>query len=296
MDIRRLEAFRAVVSNNSVTKAAQVLGVSQPAVSAQLARLEDEIGFSLFERRGGRLAMTAEGRQFHDATEHALQMIDQLDGVARSIRDGAAGRIVVASHPSASTSMLPPIAAAFLRDRPGTQIKMINRSSEEVRSFFPAASIDIGIAEMPIDISGVHVRRYSLPCVAILPADHRLSQKKELSAKDLSGEPFLAMPPERLISHRVRAAFVDGESEYNPIAEVDFFSSIAAMVAAGHGVSVVDRWTAEMFQPVGLVPKPFLPAIPYEIGVFTSSDRPVSALATSFLSCIHDQFTRTKDT
>lgn len=295
MDFRRLEAFRAVVSNNSVTKAAEVLGVSQPAVSTQISRLEEVVGFRLFERRNGRLVLTPEGHAFHDATAHALQMIDQLDENARAIRDGVSGRVVIASHPGASTAILPGIATKFLRERPRVQLKMINRTSEEVRSFFPAASIDIGIAELPVDINGVDVTRYSLPCVAILPAGHRLAERDTIRPEDLSGEPFLTMPPERLISHRVREAFADSASNYVPVAEVDFFSTIAGMVAAGHGTSIVDQWTAKMFLPLGVVARPFLPMIPYEIGVFTSSARPVSILAKAFLALVDEELTNKKD-
>ena len=77
MDLRLLEAFRAVVSNHSVTRAARVLGLTQPAVSAQLARLEAAVGFQLFLRSGGRLSLTREGEEFHREVMHALGMYER---------------------------------------------------------------------------------------------------------------------------------------------------------------------------------------------------------------------------
>ncbi|WP_213773725.1 LysR family transcriptional regulator [Bradyrhizobium sp. dw_78] len=286
MDIKLLDAFRTVVSNNSVTKAAEVLGVTQPAVSAQISRLEASIGFSLFARNGGRLTLTVEGQQFYTEVIHALGQLQRLDRIAEGIREGKSGRLVVASHPSASISFLPVMTAKFLRDNPDAHIRMINRTSEEVRSFFPAASIDIGIAELPVDIGGVHVQKYAHECIAIVPNNHPASAKSVLTSADLSEEPFIAMPPERMISHRIREAFAQEGATLNAIAEVDFFSSICAMVAAGYGVSIVDAWSARMFKGLGLETRPFRPAIPYEIGVITSSERPLSRLAQAFLALI----------
>lgn len=292
MDFKLLEAFHTVVTNSSITKAAEILGVTQPAVSAQVARLEASLGFSLFARNGGRLNLTNEGRQFHAQVVHALDMFQRLDRVAETIRDGESGTLVIASHPSASISLIPPLMARFRKDYPETRIRMINRTSEEVRSFFPAASIDIGIAELPTDIAGVDVRKYKLDCVAILPKGHPLAEKAVVTPTDLSGEPFLAMPSERSISHRIREAFSVEGATFNSIGEVDFFSSICAMVAEGGGVSIVDSWSARMFGKMGLEIRPFEPTITYEIGVITSSEWPLSRLAQAFLSLIDSTLTK----
>ncbi len=292
MDLRLLEAFRLVVSNRSVTRAAEVLGVTQPAVSAQMARLEASAGFPLFVRTKGRLALTQEGASFHREVMHALDQVERLDRIAESIRLGQAGRLVVASHPSASISLLPPLVARLTVALPDVSVKMINRTSEEVRALFPAATIDIGIAELPIDIAGVDVRRYHLDCVAIVPKGHALARLEAIGPADLSGEPFLSMPSERLIHHRIRAAFSDAGAYLNSVAEVDFFSSICAVVASGGGVSIVDRWSAEMFAPLGFEVRPFYPAIPYEIGVLVSSDREPTKLARDFLNLIHETLSR----
>jgi DNA-binding transcriptional LysR family regulator len=288
MDFKLLEAFHFVVSNSSITKAAEILGVTQPAVSAQIARLEASIGFNLFARNGGRLSLTAEGQQFHAQVVHALGMFQRLDRVAEGIRDGTSGRLVIASHPSASISLIPVLMARFRKDNPETRIRLINRTSEEVRSFFPAASIDIGIAELPTDIAGVELRKYALKCVAVLPDGHPASAKSKITPADLSGEPFLAMPSERAISHRIREAFAAEGATLNSIGEVDFFSSICAMVAEGGGVSIVDTWSARMFGKMGMQVRPFEPAIPYEIGVITSSEWPLSRTAQAFLSLIDE--------
>ena len=96
MDVRLLEAFRAVVDHRSVTAAAAAMGITQPAVSAQIARLEHELGFALFDRSNGRLKPTPEGTLFYAEAGRVLTGIDRLAQAAEQIRTAQVGRLVVA--------------------------------------------------------------------------------------------------------------------------------------------------------------------------------------------------------
>src|SRR6185295_5361368 len=98
MDVKLLEAFRAVVDNRSVTAAAQAMGITQPAVSGQIAKLEESIGFPLFER-------TAEGMLFYAEATRVLGEVDRLAATTAQIREGQSGRLVIASHPAAAISL-----------------------------------------------------------------------------------------------------------------------------------------------------------------------------------------------
>ena len=111
MDVKLLEAFRAVVDHRSVTAAATAMGVTQPAVSTQIARLEDTVGFSLFDRASGRLKPTAEGLLFYAEASRVLGEVDRLATATAQIREGQSGRLVIASHPSAAISLLPGLVA-----------------------------------------------------------------------------------------------------------------------------------------------------------------------------------------
>src|SRR5258706_8645511 len=122
MDIRLLEAFRAVVDFGSVTHGGASLGVTQPAVSAQIARLESELGFSLFTRAGNRLRPTADAIAFRAEVDRTLDRIDDLGRAAEHIRQGQVGSLMVASHPMAGVSLLPPVIAVFARQRPNVRV------------------------------------------------------------------------------------------------------------------------------------------------------------------------------
>jgi DNA-binding transcriptional LysR family regulator len=197
MDLRLLEAFRAVVDHRSVTNAAAVLGVTQPAVSAQIARLEQELGFSLFDRGAGRLKPTPEGVLFYAEASKALTGIDRLTQAAEHIRTAQTGRLIIASHPSAAISLLPGLVSTFLAERPGVLVRLLSRSSDVISRLLPTESYDIGIAELPVDETAVRLTRYRMRCVAILPAMHALSARKVLTSALLSGHP--ALPPARIL-------------------------------------------------------------------------------------------------
>lgn len=286
MDIRLLESYRAVMDTQSVTRAAGLLGVTQPAVSAHISRLEAEIGFALFERTGGRLKPTVEGRRFYGEVRNALGTFDRLGQVAASIRSGGTESLVVASHPSASISILPAVVAQLLARRPDARIRMINRTSEEVRAIFEAGLPDIGIAEWPLHVPGGELTRYEVDCVAVLPAGHPAAAHRAVTPALLATAPFIAMPGTRLIGHRIRCAFNDAGVQYAPVAESEYFSTICAMVAAGCGVSVVDRWSAETFRASGVEVRAFEPGIRYEIGVVRRAGPAPSPLASDLLQLL----------
>jgi DNA-binding transcriptional LysR family regulator len=286
MDIRLLEAFRAVMDTQSVTRAADILGVTQPAVSAQIARLEAQVGFALFARVGGRLKPTAEGRRFFGEVRNALGLIDRLGEVAEAIRGGAAESVVVATHPAASLALMPGVTAELLARRPDARVRMINRTSEEVRAIFESGAADLAVAEWPVHLPGLDLRRYEIPCVAVLPENHALAGAETVSVESLSGAPFVAMPQTRLIGHRIREAFVERGAAFEPVAESEYFSTICGLVAAGCGVSVVDALSARAFARFGLAVRRFAPAIRYEIAAFRRAGPAPGPLAEDLLMLI----------
>lgn len=286
VDVKLLEAFRAVMDNQSVTGAARMLGLTQPAVSAQIARLEAQVGFELFERTGGRLKATERGRRFYREIRTVLGSIDRLTDVARNIRSGETETLVVASHPGASIALLPGIVTRLLASRPEARIRMINRTSEEVCAIFEAGGADVAVAEWPIHLQGVELQRYALEAVAILPEDHPLAARDVLTAADLSTEPFLAMSDARLPGHRLRGVFGDADARFAPVVESEYFSTLCLMVATGAGVSVVDPLSARSLAPLGLAVRRFTPALAYEIGVFRRGSVAPTPLSDALLEAI----------
>jgi DNA-binding transcriptional LysR family regulator len=286
MDVRLLEAFRAVVDHRSVTAAAGAMGVTQPAVSTQIARLEETIGFALFERSGGRLKPTPEGLLFYAEATRVLGEVDRLETAAAQIREGEAGRLTIASHPWAAISLLPRLVADFVAARPGVSVRLISRHSDVVSQLLPNESFDIGIAELPIDETAVKVARFQMRCVVVLPPRHPLAARKLLTPELLSGQPMVAPARSLQLPPKLIAAFASAGAQLNTVVEAEFIASLCGLVAAGTGWALVDPLSADGFGNLGLVAQPFEPAILYEIGVFHRRDREPSMLAAAFLEML----------
>lgn len=283
IDPRLLEAFRTVLDSGSITQAAASLGLTQPAVSAQIARLEADVGFALFVRSGNRVRPTAEAMAFREEAEQTLTKINDLSRVAEQIRTGEVGSLTIASHPMAGVTLLPPVVAAFTKQRPNIKVELFVRNSDVVRGMFPSRTYDIGIAEPPVDPSGLTITRYRMDCVAIMPRNDALAAYEVITPGLLSGRPFVSMSRLWTAYHLVEKVFADAQARLNVVASSELFAAICALVASGVGVSIVDRASALQFQSAGLEIRPFRPAILYDIAVFHAADPNLSTIARSFL-------------
>ena len=289
MDVRLLEAFRAVVDHRSVTHAAAAMGVTQPAVSAQIARLEQELGFSLFDRSNGRLKPTAEGMLFYAEADKALTGIDRLTEAARQIRTAQSGGSSSPAIRALPSRCCRGWSRPSSRERPGVLVRLLSRNSDVISRLLPTESYDIGIAELPVDEAAVRLTRFRMRCVAILPAGHPLSRQETLSPALLSGHPCVALARTLQTSVRVVKAFAEAGAEWSPVAEAEYFASVCGLVGSGAGWSIVEPLSARAFQHLGFVVRAFEPAIHYEIGVFCARDREPSILAQSFMGVLADK-------
>ena len=289
MDVRLLEAFRAVVDHRSVTNAAAAMGVTQPAVSAQIARLEQELGFSLFDRSNGRLKPTAEGMLFYAEANRALTGIDRLAQAAEQIRD---------RPDRAARDRQPPQRCHLAAAEPGLDLSC--RAPWRCRA--PAVAQLRCNQPAPADRELRHRhsraadRRDRSAAVALsyalrgdTSAAHELAARKVLTPAILSGHSVVA-------PSRTAADFGSGieglrrrRRDWAPIAEAEYFASVCGLVASGAGWSIVDPLSAQTFKHLGLVVRDFEPAIHYEIGVFCAREREPSILAQSFLAMLTDK-------
>ena len=226
------------------------------------------------------------GVLFYAEASKALTGKDRLTLAAEQMRTAHAGRLIIASDPSAATSLLPVLVSVLLADRPGVLVRLRSRNSDGISRLLPTESCDVGIAELPIDETAVRLTRFRTRCVAILPAGHPLSPHRALSPTLLAGHP--AVSPARTLqtSVRVLKTFAGAGAGWTPVVEAEYFASVCARVASGAGWSIVDPLSAQTFRHLGLAVRDFEPAIRYEIGSFYSRDCEPSILAQAFMSML----------
>lgn len=239
--LKQLRAFCHVARLGSVTRAAEALFLSQPAVSLQLGALEKELGVSLFERLGRRLAMTREGEVLYEMARPLIDGIDGLDGEFRQRLKGLdAGELNIAAGSSTILYLLPPLVQAFRERYPEVQLKLHNVTGVDGLARIRADEVDLAVGSMldvPNDID--YAATHSFDPMLIAPLDHPLASKDPLRLEDLS--PYgLILPPKRLTTYRlVDLVFQQRRVPYTVALEVGGWEVIKQYVAMGLGISIV---------------------------------------------------------
>ncbi|MCW8278787.1 LysR family transcriptional regulator [Pseudomonas sp. PCH199] len=281
MRIRQLECFRTLMIHGTMTRAAELLGISQPAVSSTIANLEHETGLTLFVRKGGRLQPTPEARLFFVEAERALEAVEKTNRIAREIRTGKRGHLAIAAYASISISLLPRLMAEFAKDRPGLELKIITRNSQSVRELMTTQQFDLAIAELPLDYPSSNMHVISYECRCMVPPGHPLAELERITPADLDGVPFVSLFKGDPIYQQLAMAFSAHGSAWNVVAETEFFSTACELVSAGMGVGIVDPVISRPFTE-NLVLLPFSPAIKYEVALLLPTQEAPSQLAREF--------------
>lgn len=285
MNLRQLEAFRAVMTAGSITHAAQSMHLSQPAVSKLIADLEHALGFRLFVRsKGSGLTVTPEAEFFFHEVERSFIGVEALKRTASSIRSLATGSLHIASLPALSFSFLPRVIGDFHRRYPGVSIRLYTFSSATVRQWMANQQFDVGLATRAHEISGVSSTTFLRSVGAcVLTPGHRLSERTVIEPEDLRGEPFISLMSGDQTRRRIDRVFEDAGVERKHVVETQYAMTVCGLVMQGVGCSIVNPAAAADFVAQGLVIRPFKPRIEFEYILHTPALRPLSQTALRFI-------------
>ncbi|WP_434990478.1 LysR family transcriptional regulator [Xanthomonas melonis] len=239
--LKPLRAFCQTVRLGSVSRAAEALFVSQPAVTQQLQALERDLGVALFERSGRRLAPSREGQLLYDMV---LPLVENLDGLEASFREKVrgldAGELTIAANSSTILYLLPRIVENFRARHPDVRLTLHNAISADGTDLLREDAVDLAVGSMldvPADLSYAPVYRFEQ--LLITPPDHPLARKASVSLQDLSPFPLI-LPPRRQVTYRlVDLIFQQARVPYTVALEVGGWEVIKQYVAMGMGISIV---------------------------------------------------------
>ncbi len=276
MDVRLIETYQAVMTYGTTSKAAEVLGMSQPAVSKAIMALERSIGFKLFDREKGRMTPSAEGQLFFREVQISLAGLAKLRSAAARIRDYGSGDIRLACLSAFSTNLLPSAIARFRQRNPDVAVSFYVSGSSSIRDMVAANQLDIAIAADEIDTNGVEAHPFAeIQATLAIPPGHHLAEKDVVHPADLDKLPFVALAPEDTTRHEAEAIFQKYRVAPQVIVETAYSTTICAMVLAGLGCGIVDPVTAIGFTERGLVLRPLVPSVSFRtLMLFPNQKRP----------------------
>ncbi|GLU31616.1 LysR substrate-binding domain-containing protein [Trinickia caryophylli] len=284
MKLRQLEAFRAVMLCQTVTRASEMLHISQPATTRLIADLEQSLGFALFERVKGRLHPTVEAQALYEEVQRSLVGLDRIARAADEIRALQRGTLQVAAAPAIALAFLPHAIADYLGTHVEANVSLLVHSSRTVVDMVVGQRCDVGIAILAMNHPSAHGERLiSTRMVCAMPVGHRLCARDTIRPQDLAGERFVAHP--RTLDSRLQidALFAAHGVPVKLQLETQVSQSICAFVEAGAGVSLIDAITAWSYRGRGVVFKPFEPLLVTDFSVLTPSQRPPALLTRSFV-------------
>jgi len=281
--VRQFEAFHAVVETSSVTRAAELLQISQPAVSALVRALEADTGLQLFQRIRRRLVPTQEAHRLYAEVSRLLGAFAHVEHVANEIRSVGVGALRIAALPALGLRMIPEVLALLRRNHPGIDLALAIGTSQTVAELVSFGHADIGFILPVPGLGQLTVRTLArLPAVVVLPRNHRLAASTSLTPEDLQGEQFISLGQEVPSQRLINSLFDDQNVPRTLGVEMQYGATICEMVACGAGVSIVDPVTAWAYAD-RVVTRRITPTVTFQIDVLTRTGQPTSAIVSSLL-------------
>lgn len=286
---RQIEAFRAVMVTGTVTQAANMLYVSQPAVSRMISDLEREIDFKLFIRAKRQLIPTEEGRSLFDEVERAFVGLDQIAKAAESIREFRRDHFRLITIPSLASTVTAELVSCVVQRYPAVSISIEVQPSQRLFQWIASQQCDIGLSTLPPEDAAIESRPVlRAKSVCILPPSHALASKKKIRPKDLEGEAFISFKADSYSRHIVDEVFRAAGVRRKLNIEARTMEAITGLVAAGLGVSVIAPIFHDREFHQDILIRPFEPAIPVELTLLYPAHKPLSRIAEQFIEIVDE--------
>ena len=245
MEMHQLRYVVAVARAGNFSRAAEQCHVSQPSLSQQIKKLEEELGERLFDRMKREAKMTAHGEAF---LPRALKILEEVDVAKREASDAHSllrGRVILGVLPTIAPYLLPAVLVDFVKKFPGVEIAIHEDTTAQLLKLANACEIDFAVASRPIQDPRMEVKDlFAEELRVALPPRHPLTRKRTVRLADLEEEPFIVMKEGHCLGDQV----LNFCEQRNLKARVSFRSAqletIQALVQSGVGISLVPAMAA----------------------------------------------------
>ncbi|HEV3088302.1 MAG TPA: LysR substrate-binding domain-containing protein [Candidatus Elarobacter sp.] len=280
MELRDLRSFVAVAQHRNFSRAAEQLHVSQPALSEQIRKLEDELGAPLFDRTSRGATLTAAGEAFLPQARSVLAQADVAAETVRMVSAGLAGTLTLGFIDSAALGILPPLIRRFTARYPAVKLRLRELGTRRQLEAVEAGEIDVGIVRGPVWNPALAGRRIATESLLLaLPEEHRLAGEAAVRLADLRDEGFITYPADRGAGLYEETLRLCHEAGFEPkiVQEANEIYTIIGMVAAGLGVAIVPD-SVSAIAPGGVVYRPTEPRAELERWAVWREEAPLAVV------------------
>ncbi|NYT36346.1 LysR family transcriptional regulator [Allopusillimonas soli] len=290
MLLREIEVFRTVMTSGTASKAAKLMGVSQPAISQALGRLEQHAGIALFLRVRGRLQPTPAAQALLIEVDRCFVGLDVIEHRLRSLRQFTGGRLNVASLPALGVGFLPRVLRNMKLLAEQRTVSLQIMSSREVRERLLSGQCDLGLMADEVSTIGLEHSIFSrLDGVIAIPASHSLSCKPVIKPQDLNGQAFIALNPEDTSRRQLQSVLDKHSVVPSVVIETPYSVSVCELVQQGVGLGLVSPVTALDYAQRGIVLRPFSEQVVFTGILAFPAGTQLTAFMQTFISAMRTQ-------
>ncbi len=287
MEIRVLRYFLTVAREGSITKAAEVLHITQPTLSRQLAQLEEEIGVKLIDRGTRKIKLTNEGNLLRRRAEEILQLVDQTERELVEQEEQVEGRISIGCGETASVRLLPELIDSFRQKYPRVTFDIFTATADLVKEQMDKGLLDIGLLLEPIDMEKYEFIRLNIKekWVVLMRPDDPLSRKEAVTAQDLSALPLI-LPRRMNVRSELASWFGSCYEKLNVVFTSNLNTNGAIMVSNGLAYSLVIEGAMPFWDKSKVTYRPLSPALTATSVLAWKRGQPFSLAAAKFIKHI----------
>jgi len=293
--LRQIEIVRAVVLCGTISGAAKYLGVSAPGVSRLLKHTEESLGIKLFERRAGLFIPSIDAERIFDQIGEVFKGVENLQHALKSLKKGENVELAFASAPSVAQFIAARVLQNTRRRYPDLFINLNILKIEETLDYILLERGEFVIMSSPIESPNiVNEQLAEGDLVVILPTDHRLAAKKEVSVLDIVDEDLIGIDPNDPYGAIIAAPFRKLGFEPKHSMRGRFAQTLVSLVRHNLGVAIIDEFSvAEVYMP-GIVTRPLREREKIKIFGVTKKDRRLSNFAQDVLRMFRHELNSTQ--
>lgn len=265
MNLKGLQALQAFMETGSMAGAVERLHRTQPQISRLLSALEEEVGFPLFTRRNRRLIPTDRARVFYAQVEHVLAGFNELDDMAKRVRDNQTDHVRVLTAPYAANGLMTPALRQLIQEMPDLTMSLDSRTRANLQLWLGREQFDLAVAVLPMESEWVDVEPLvTIRAVAVMDEAHPLASRDRIVAEDLATTPSIVTTGHSVLRDRLDLTLEERGIRPNIRFETPVGFIGCQLAGQGLGLCIADYFVARAADGPGVVIRPFDPEIPLE--------------------------------
>lgn len=289
MELRVLRYYLTVVREESITRAAEVLHITQPTLSRQLAQLEEEAGVRLFERGTRKIRLTSEGLLLRRRAEEILELVDKAEQELKAQEETVVGTVSVGCGDLKAVQRLPELFRVFHERYPGVTFDLYTATADIIKERMEQGLTDVGLLLEPISMERFDYIRLPEPerWVATMPPDSPLAQKEFVTAQDLKDQPLI-LPSRMTVQSEIANWFGADFPSLNVFFTTNLLSNSAVMVRSGLACALSVEGSVRFWEKSAVVCRPLYPPLTATSVLAWKRQQPFGPAAARFIAFLKE--------